>query len=88
VILLFGSANRDERQFDDPDRLDVTRKIRRHLGFGEGIHHCIGAPLARLEAKVALEALLSRIPEYEVVGPVERMTKQNLRGLTSLPVMF
>jgi cytochrome P450 len=88
VILLFGSANRDERQFDDPDRLDVTRKIRRHLGFGEGIHHCIGAPLARLEAKVALEALLSRIPEYEVVGPVERMTKQNLRGLTSLPVVF
>jgi cytochrome P450 len=88
VILLFGSANRDERQFDDPDQLDVTRKIRRHLGFGEGIHHCIGAPLARLEAKVALEALLSRIPEYEVVGPVERMTKQNLRGLTSLPVMF
>jgi cytochrome P450 len=88
VILLFGSANRDERQFNDPDRLDVTRQIKRHLGFGEGIHHCIGAPLARLEAKVALETLLTRIPEYEVVGPVERMTKQNLRGLTSLPVAF
>ena len=88
VIMLFGSANRDERQFEDPDRLDVTRKIRRHLGFGEGIHHCIGAPLARLESKVAFETLLTRIPEYEVVGPVERMTKQNLRGLTSLPVEF
>lgn len=88
VIVLFGSANRDERQFEDPDRLDVTRKIRRHLGFGEGIHHCIGAPLARLESRVALETLLTRIPEYGITAPVERMTKQNLRGLTSLPVAF
>jgi cytochrome P450 len=78
VIVLFGSANRDERQFEDPDRLDVTRKIRRHLGFGEGIHHCIGAPLARLESRVALETLLTRIPEYGITAPVERMTKQNL----------
>ncbi len=50
-------------------KLDVTRKIKRHLGFGEGIHHCMGAPLARLEAKVAFERLLASIPKYEIVGP-------------------
>lgn len=88
VVLLFGSANRDERVFDDPDRLDVTRQIKRHLAFGEGIHHCLGAPLARLEARVALETLLPRIREYEVLGPVKRLSKQNLRGLVSLPVVF
>jgi len=88
AIVLFGSANRDERQFPDPDTFDVARKIKRHVGFGEGIHHCIGAPLARLEAKIALEQLLARIPEYELAGPHERITKQNLRGLQHLPVSF
>lgn len=85
VILLFASANRDERQFDDPDRLDVTRKIRRHLGFGEGIHHCIGAHLGRLQARIVLQTILTRIPEYEIVGPVQWMTKSNLRVPTSMP---
>jgi cytochrome P450 len=88
AILLFGSANRDERQFEDPDRLDVTRRVGRHLGFGIGIHQCIGAPLARLEAKIALERFLARIPEYELDGPYERITKQNLRGLKHLPIRF
>lgn len=88
AILLFGSANRDERQFEDPDRLDVTRRIGRHLGFGIGIHQCIGAPLARLEAKIALERFLARIPEYELDGAYERITKQNLRGFKHLPIRF
>jgi hypothetical protein len=88
AILLFGSANRDERQFEDPDRLDVTRRISRHLGFGIGIHQCIGAPLARLEAKIALERFLGRIPEYELDGAYERITKQNLRGFKHLPIAF
>jgi cytochrome P450 len=88
AILLFGSANRDERQFEDPDRLDVTRRIPRHLGFGIGIHQCIGAPLARLEARIALERFLARIPEYELDGAYERITKQNLRGFKHLPIAF
>jgi cytochrome P450 len=88
VIVLFGSANRDERQFSDPDTFDVGRSIKRHLGFGEGIHFCIGAPLARLEAKVALERLLARIPDFELDGAPERIVKQNLRGFAHLPVRF
>lgn len=88
AIFLFASANRDERQFDDPDRLDVTRKIKRHLGFGEGIHHCVGAPLGRLQAKVALQTILTRFPEYEIAEPLQWMTKSNLRVPTSLPARF
>ncbi|MFN8630489.1 MAG: cytochrome P450 [Chloroflexota bacterium] len=88
VIVLFGSANRDERQFADPDTFDVGRTIKRHLGFGEGIHFCIGAPLARLEAKVALERFLARVPEFALDGPPDRIVKQNLRGFAHLPIRF
>jgi cytochrome P450 len=83
VLLLIGAANRDPRTFDDPDVLDFGRKPRRNLAFGDGIHHCIGAPLARLEARVALPALLERFPDYEVVD-VERfhdVTQRNLKRL-------
>ena len=58
VVLLYGAANRDERQFPDPDRFDIRRERGRHLGFGEGVHGCLGAPLARLEARIALEEAL------------------------------
>ena len=88
VALLYGSANRDERVFQEPDRFNVTRKIRRHLAFGDGIHHCIGAPLARLEGKLALRTLLSQVPDYTVAGPLEWTFKQNFRGLKSMPVTF
>lgn len=88
VVLLFASANRDERRFEDPDRFDTARGIDRHATFGGGLHRCMGAPLARMEARIALETLLPRIPDYTVSGPVKWVDKVNIRGLEKLPVTF
>ena len=88
VALLWGSANRDERRWPDPDRVDITRPPQRHVAFGDGIHHCLGAPLARLEAKVVLEELFKRIPTYSVSGPIVRVKTPTDRALESLPVEF
>jgi cytochrome P450 len=88
VALLWASANRDERRWPDPDRLDITRQPQRHVSFGEGIHHCLGAPLARLEASIVFEELFRRIPEYAVCGPILRIKTPTDRGLESLPVEF
>ena len=87
-MLLIGSANRDPAAFDRPEELDITRSENPHLGFGFGLHHCLGAPLARLEAQIALGTLLRRT---ELHGPVgELVAKDNivLRGLEHLPVEF
>jgi cytochrome P450 len=62
VVLVLGSANRDPEKFADPDRLDIWRDVRRHGGFGLGIHYCLGAGLARVEVEVGLTALLRRLP--------------------------
>jgi cytochrome P450 len=86
VVLLWASANRDERKFSDPDTLDLRRMPKHHVAFGEGVHFCIGAPLARLESRIAFEILFKRIPEYEIVGPVERMFSRQERGISRLPV--
>ncbi|HEX7290424.1 MAG TPA: cytochrome P450 [Conexibacter sp.] len=86
MLLLLGSANRDERRVEGPDRLDLTREPRRHLAFGEGVHFCLGAPLARLQSRVVLEEIARRAPRYAVAGPVARVAKVNSRGLESLPV--
>ena len=88
VSLIWASANRDERRWLDPDRLDIARAPQRHVSFGEGIHHCIGAPLARLEARIAFEEFLARIPAYAVSGPITRITTPTDRALESLPVEF
>jgi cytochrome P450 len=86
-MLLIGSANRDPAVFDDPESFDVTRVDNNHLGFGFGIHHCLGAPLARLEAQIALPALLRRARRLE--RSTDALSyKENivLRGLEALPV--
>jgi cytochrome P450 family 130 len=88
VLLLWASANRDERRWHDPDRLDVTREPVRHAAFGDGIHHCLGAPLARLEARIAFEELFARIPDYAVSGPIVRVKTPTDRALERLPVEF
>ncbi|WP_018334056.1 cytochrome P450 [Actinomycetospora chiangmaiensis] len=68
VVLIPGAANRDDRRFPDPDRFDITRPPGRHVGFGEGVHGCLGAPLARLEARIALEEALPLLGDYELDG--------------------
>jgi cytochrome P450 len=87
VVTLLGSANRDAEAFADPARLDLSRSDNRHLGFGFGVHHCLGAPLARLEAGVALPALLSRAPGLALATDTIRWRENVvLRGLVDLPV--
>ncbi len=86
VFLLLGSANRDPDEFPEPDRLDLSRGSKRHMSFGRGIHHCLGAPLARIEAQVALGKLLERYERLELAGEPEFKDHIVLRGLRQLPV--
>jgi cytochrome P450 len=87
VMLLLASGNRDPDQFQEPDRFDVGRTPNNHLGFGFGIHHCLGAPLARIEAQVALASLVARAPHLALtVDDVSYSSNVVLRGMTSLPV--
>jgi cytochrome P450 len=87
MVLLNGSANRDERRFPDGDRFDIHRQIGHHLSFGYGIHFCLGAALARLEGRVALDEVLQRFPEWEVDWDnAARAHTSTVRGWESLPV--
>ena len=86
---VLASANRDERQFPDPETVDLTREPNRHLAFGFGIHFCLGAPLARLEAQIAIRALAERLPSLRLaVDPQELRWRRGLvlRGLRTLPL--
>jgi beta-dihydromenaquinone-9 omega-hydroxylase len=86
VLLLFGAANRDPRRFDDPDTFLVDRGATDHLGFGSGIHLCLGAHLARLEGTVVLTQLVERVRRVELAGDAVRGTNPILRGMARLPL--
>jgi cytochrome P450 len=87
IRLLWGSANRDEREFDRPDEFVPARRIARHLAFGYGLHYCVGAALARLEARVALEVLLAQAPRYRIdTEGLERLRSSTFRGWEHVPV--
>jgi cytochrome P450 len=91
VRVVLASANRDEGQFVCPDTLDVGRVANRHLAFGHGIHYCLGAPLARLEGKIALPTLFRRLPNLRLVAPPEQLAWRSgvlFRGLVSLPLAW
>jgi cytochrome P450 len=89
VLIATSSADRDPAQFRDPDRLDIGRDSGSHVAFGHGIHYCLGAPLARMEAEVALGALLTRFPALSLAVPPEELRWRPvslMNGLESLPV--
>ncbi|MCE4945689.1 cytochrome P450 [Streptomyces sp. VTCC 41912] len=86
VLVAMGAANRDALRFDGPGKLDIRRAGNQHLGFGHGVHHCLGAPLARLELQEALSALITRFPGLHVAGDVEWKTEMLVRGPRVLPV--
>jgi cytochrome P450 len=87
VVLLVGSGNRDERVFSDPDRYDLLRDTSASLAFGQGVHFCLGASLARLEGRVALEEVWKRMPHYEIdPAGLVRVHSVNVRGFSALPI--
>ncbi len=90
LLVLVGAANRDPRIFDSPDELRLARtggrEGERHLSFGLGPHFCLGAPLARLEAEIALGGLLEALPNWKSAGELERRSTLLLRGVARLPL--
>jgi cytochrome P450 len=89
VLMLTGSAGRDEREYDDPHRFNVTRKIDRHVSLGYGRHFCLGASLARLEGKIAIEETLLRFPEWDVDWErTRRVHTTTVRGFARVPIRF
>lgn len=87
VISVIGSANRDETVFERPDEFDITRPSPKHLTFGGAVHHCLGAPLARMEAELAVRTIVTRFPDLRLaVDEVEWLDNFNVRGLKELPV--
>jgi len=89
VVLI--SANRDATQFENPDTLDIQRNYNKHLAFGLGIHYCLGAPLARLEGRIALQTLFHRLPDLRLLLPVSQLQWRSgvlFRGLKQLPLVW
>jgi cytochrome P450 len=89
VFLMLGAANRDPAEFPNPDRFDIGRTPNRHVGFSSGIHFCVGAPLARLEGAIAINAILRRLPSLRLAtDDLQWRENMSLRGLKALPVAF
>ena len=90
MVAWIGSANHDASQFADPERFAVDRQPNRHIAFGNGIHFCLGAPLARLEARIALSAMLDRFSSVARAGvtPLERLPSTIVYGLRHMPIRF
>ncbi|MYR11262.1 cytochrome P450, partial [Streptomyces sp. SID724] len=91
VLVDIKAANRDPERFTAPDRLDLDRDATGHLGFGHGIHRCLGAPLAKAEAHIALHAILTRFPDIRLAVAADRLDRRRTRlisGLDSLPVLL
>ncbi|GGJ77661.1 cytochrome P450 family protein [Deinococcus aquiradiocola] len=91
ILAALGSANHDERAFTDPEELNLARELNRHVAFGQGVHFCLGAPLARLEGEIAFETLLRRLPGLRLDVPRDQVVWRDstqLRGLKTLPVAF
>ena len=89
MLLLTASAGRDEREYSDPDRLNVRRRIDRHVSLGYGTHFCLGASLARLEGRIALEETLARFPEWEVDWEdTEMVHTSTVRGYAKVPILL
>jgi len=86
VTIGIGAANRDPREFPDPERFDVSRRPNRHVAFGHGDHVCVGMNVARMEARIAFSLLLSRMRKIELDGQPERDRRVRFRGFRKLPV--
>jgi cytochrome P450 len=87
VLLITGAANRDERAYPDPDRFDVRRPLKLNVGFGHGIHTCLGAALARLESRIAFDELADRLPAFAVdESQCRRVNMSNVAGYSNVPV--
>jgi cytochrome P450 len=92
VYMMFGSVNRDPALWDEPDRFDVTRDLKQlrqqHAAFGVGIHYCLGAPLSRIEAALALEAVLDQLPGLHPNGDPSPVKAAVLKGFETLPIAW
>ncbi|WOH66782.1 cytochrome P450 [Bradyrhizobium sp. BWA-3-5] len=86
VLMFLGAANRDPRRWENPDHYDITRRTSGHVGYGSGIHMCVGQLVARLEGEVMMAAIARRVVSIEITGPVKRRYNNTLRGLDSLPI--
>jgi cytochrome P450 len=88
VVINYAAANRDPQVFDRPDEFDIGREHNRHISFGDGTHFCLGSNLARLQVRVLLTELLTRLPDIRPTGPAERMRSNFVNGIKRLPVEF